>query len=513
MVKIKMYRGIQQMKSLGYNISRISDDLHLDRKTVRKYYYMSESDYQKYQSTLENRDKLLDPYKSDILKIYQNNDNMKLNMAAVYDYLVELHGELPCSEKTLRNLINRMIFNGELILKRLIRQYSKVPDLPYGKQMQLDFGSYTMPSGLKIYIFTAVLSASRYKCVFFHDKPFTTQILISYLLDCFDFIGGIPEEVVIDQDTIMVVSENDGDILYTKDFNLFKNEMGFSMYVCRKADPESKGKVENLVKFVKNSFLKLRDFKTVEESRLSLLSWLYRRANGRISYATGKIPAILHEDEKKHLKAVKSSIFRKDRMMYREERLVNEHSYLSHASSLYSVPVKYRSRTVEIFLSNDDLIVFDPKTGEMIANHKLSIMPGQKISLKTHFRENDKSIGDFRIETLLKFDFPGWKQFTEKNFSVYPRYVRDQCIICRKLFTSETDIHILKEAVQLCFDNQCFTFKDLKQAYNSILRNNLAENVPGIQNFTGKIMNRKYKTIQVGKRGLNIYQQEMEAHG
>src|SRR4030042_3462945 len=95
MVKIKMYRGIQQMKSHGYNISRISDDLQLDRKTVRKYYYMSETDYQRYQRTLENRSKLLDPYKADILKIYHDNDNIKLNMAAVYDYLLELYGEFP----------------------------------------------------------------------------------------------------------------------------------------------------------------------------------------------------------------------------------------------------------------------------------------------------------------------------------------------------------------------------------------------------------------------------------
>jgi len=509
MVKIKMYRGIQQMKSHGYNISRISDDLQLDRKTVRKYYYMSETDYQRYQRTLENRSKLLDPYKADILKIYHDNDNIKLNMAAVYDYLLELYGELPCSEKTLRNLINLMIFNGELILKRSIRQYSKVPDLPFGKQLQLDFGSYTMPSGLKIYIFTAVLSASRYKCILFHDKPFTTQILISYLLDCFDFIGGIPEEIVIDQDSIMVVSENAGDIHYTKDFSIFKNEMGFSMYVCRKADPESKGKVENLVKFVKNGFLKLRDFKTIQEARLSLLSWLYRRANGKISYATGKIPAILHEDEKKHLKVIKSSIFRKDRMMYREERLVNEHSYLSHASSLYSVPVQYRSRTVEIYLSNDDLMIFDPKTGEMIANHKLSLLPGQKISLKSHFRENDKPIHDFKNETILKFDFPEWKQFVDNNFSAYPRYVRDQCIICRKLFASETDTEVLKEAIMLCHENKCFSFKDLRHAYESLLR----ESLPVKQNFTGKLINRKYSSIQVGKRDLNIYRQEMEAHG
>jgi transposase len=48
-----------------------------------------------------------------------------------------------------------------------------------------------------------------------------------------EYIGGIPEEIVIDQDSTLVVSENHGDILLTKGFTQFKEEMGFRLYVCR----------------------------------------------------------------------------------------------------------------------------------------------------------------------------------------------------------------------------------------------------------------------------------------
>jgi len=48
----------------------------------------------------------------------------------------------------------------------------------------------------------------------------------------------------------MVVSENRGDIIYTRDFKQFTEEMDLKMYVCRKSDPESKGKIENLIKFI-----------------------------------------------------------------------------------------------------------------------------------------------------------------------------------------------------------------------------------------------------------------------
>ena len=63
------------------------------------------------------------------------------------------------------------------------------------------------------------------------DKPFTTLNLITHLLSCFDYIGGMPSELVIDQDSVMVVSENHGEIIYTKDFGYFIQEMDLRMYV------------------------------------------------------------------------------------------------------------------------------------------------------------------------------------------------------------------------------------------------------------------------------------------
>ena len=51
----------------------------------------------------------------------------------------------------------------------------------------------------------------------------------------------------------MVVSENAGDIIYTDDFKYFIEEQELRMYVCRASDPETKGKIENLIKYVKRN--------------------------------------------------------------------------------------------------------------------------------------------------------------------------------------------------------------------------------------------------------------------
>jgi len=76
------------------------------------------------------------------------------------------------------------------------------------------------------------------------------------------------------------------------------------------------------------NFFGLRDFKCVDEANRSVEDWLKRRANGKISQATKKIPAILVESEREQLRPVRNSIFRKDSLLGREEKCQRERLYL-----------------------------------------------------------------------------------------------------------------------------------------------------------------------------------------
>lgn len=67
----------------------------------------------------------------------------------------------------------------------------------------------------------------------------------------------MPKEVVINQDSIICVSENNGYIIYIYEFEKFRQECGLVVYMCRGADPESKGKIENTVKYIKGNFLEI----------------------------------------------------------------------------------------------------------------------------------------------------------------------------------------------------------------------------------------------------------------
>ncbi|MCF3945064.1 IS21 family transposase, partial [Oceanobacillus sp. APA_J-2(6-2)] len=79
---------------------------------------------------------------------------------------------------------------------------------------------------------------------------------------------------------------------------------GFKIYLCRKSDPESKGKVEQLIKFVKNNFANHRIFQDLESWQDSNLRWLKRTGNYKINHNTKKRPFEAHALEKQHLQKV-----------------------------------------------------------------------------------------------------------------------------------------------------------------------------------------------------------------
>jgi len=507
MVTKSMYQKIQNYKKKGYLKSEIAQELKIDPGTVAKYYHMSEEEYREYTDTLKNRDKAFDGYKEAILQVYAQNGYRKLPMASVYDYLEERYEELPGTEKTLRNYIGYLTQTNQLELKENIRVYDKVPELPFGKQLQLDFGEHTTGSGLRLYIFASVLSASRYKYVTFQPRPFTTLDLIGHLLDCFDYIGGLPEELVIDQDNVMVVSENHGDIIYTKDFSSFIQEMGLRIWVCRKSDPESKGRVENLIKYVKGNFLATRDFPNLEEAQESLKKWLRRRANGKLSQATKRVPLEDIKEERKYLKPIRNSIYRKESLLGRDERIADDKALISVDASLYSVPERYRNKQVEIYKTESRLFVFDQHTREQVAEHELSLTPGKKVINREHYRKNGKSAQEMKDEVLRKFPIEKWIEFAQENFKRYSRYVRDQCLEAQRRFGKEVDPECLEKALEFCLEHKTYSMANLHDTYLYYkgLRDTRENDLLATVQPQLKEISRYRRGIQVAQRDLGVY--------
>ncbi|MCF8010053.1 MAG: hypothetical protein K9L17_04695 [Clostridiales bacterium] len=138
-----------------------------------------------------------------------------------------------------------------------------------GYQVQVDFSEEKLkdPNGKlhKLWFIAFVLSNSRQKYVEWLDRPFTTTDLIRMHENCFRYYDGMPVEFVYDQDHLVLVSENSGDLIYTYEFASYQHQRDFKIYMCRKSDPESKGRIENVVGYVKKNFAKYRPYSNLDK--------------------------------------------------------------------------------------------------------------------------------------------------------------------------------------------------------------------------------------------------------
>jgi hypothetical protein len=278
------------------------------------------------------------------------------------------------------------------------------------------------------------------------------------------------------------------------------------MYVCRKDDPETKGKVENVVKYVKYNFLSIRDFKSIEEANTSVFKWLKRRANGKISQATKKIPAILIENEREHLRPVGNSIFRKDSLIGREERDVDEKDRISVNACGYQLPSKYRKKTVEVFITKHKVFVFDIYTGEEIVEYDLSLLPGKVISNRGNRREKEKTLQELKDHVVDMFVSENWKRFIAINFQAFPRYIRDQCVEAKRYFeVKDIDIFILNRALEYCLENNTPSFANLNDTYAYFKREHEREDLE-IRTLSLDYQG-DHKPLSVTARDLSVYKE------
>jgi transposase len=462
---IAVYSDIQKLKKMGYKKQRAARQLKIDTKTVHKYWDMSEDEYVSYFSETKERSKIMDPYYDYVLD--RLTTYPEITSAIIYDNLREDFHNFAPSYRSVRLYVFYLREKEGIPAPTKIRQYGENPELPFGYQAQVDMGQKTMKDAngksVKVYVFAMVLSSSRYKYVCFQLEPFTAATFIQAHNMAFRFFGGRPSEIVYDQDRIMVISENGGDIIYTETFENYKNYTGFSVYLCRGSDPESKGKIEAVVKYVKNNFLSCRVFHAIARLNSDGMAWLDRTGNGLVHETTKMVPAVVFAQEQKHLKAVpelsepsivpKIAIVRKNNMvMYRQNR--------------YCMPKGTYQPGRNVRIETDErgggVSFFDLKDNTLIEEHKIHHGVGKCV--RNNHADRDRHTKLRALKDKVFSRFVGYDQaigFVQKIVDLKPRYVRDQLVILHKLQEQYSTDELL-QAVEYCLERNLFSANDFR---------------------------------------------------
>jgi transposase len=425
---------------------------------------MTPEEYVRNLAESKKRAKILDPYYDEIVSELETYPN--ITSAIIYDHLRERHESFAPSYRSVRLYVTALREELGIPTEVKIRQYTEVVEQPPGYQAQVDMGQKVMtdPFGKKvrIYIFAMVMSLSRKKYTYFQDHPFNAQEFVAAHDLAFRYYGGRTQEIVYDQDRVMAVSENAGDLVLTEVFEGYRRYAGFSIRLCRGFDPESKGKIESVVKYVKGNFLACRVYHGTSSLNSEGLAWLDRTANTKIHEMTKMVPDVVFMQEQRHLKPAptlgkpsepKTAIIRKSNVVHYQQ-------------NRYEVPkgTYLPGREARIVLDEEGGVSFyDSKTGELLAAHLVQTGIGKLVKLPKNaarFRQTDYSALKDKLSDAFQSSACALK-YMDLLIEKYPRYARDQLRILQQCATQYSSDELLA-ALDYCMGRDLISANDLR---------------------------------------------------
>ena len=441
------------------------------RPTIKKYYDMDVIP-EKTGTRLE-KDKAFDvePFRSTIISVLEANSHRNFCMSSIYDMLEEKfiengsYEKLPGNEQTLRNYIHYLVDSGQAHMEPDHRRvYDHVFDTPPGEQMLIDFGVVTLQGGRAIHFMCLLLRYSRFLCVFAQDHKYNAAEACQTIYRSFCRIGGRPEFLVIDQDAVFVASETYGEVIKTHTFDDFCSEQDLKLWVCNKADPESKGPIENSVGYVKKNFFSARTITCIDDVWRSLPGWLERK-NSRIHRTTLRSPrVVLDETEKQALKPMLPSVYEKSPNTFRTYE-VGAMPYVTYKSCRYSVPREYAYGIVMYKIINGRIHIYD-KDLNPICTHNLSERKGSYNQLPEHKKQEPSDWVDIMERMRVKWNCKDFQHFINGVKKENPRHIAKQLGAIEQFLDAENpDRDLVAQVMKECCENFRYRFSQFRAVY------------------------------------------------
>ena len=477
MLKKNMIQEIQDLKATGYSFSEVVD--HYEQKgkgpsrpTIRKYYNME--GVPEDQGALLKKEMAFDrePFREEIIEIMLKNPNCYIS--SVYDLLTEryvdtgLYAALPGNPQTLRNFVGHLRSSGAIALHEAKRRtYDIVNDTPPGHQLLIDFGEQDIGGGRTVHFICLLLRYSRLIGVYAQDHHFNAAEAASAIYRFLQKIGGRPRELVIDQDSVFVASEAFGEIIETREFRSFLNEQDLRLWVCNRADPESKGPIENVVKYVKSSYFSARSLSSVEEAKATLPGWC-ERANRRIHQTTFKVPRDeFLNTEKAALAPLVPSVYERAPLELTAQS-INSQPFLSYRSNKYSLPWECCFTQVFYRAVKESLHIYG-KDRRHLCTHAISPLKGQVIRLPEHDREPSTEWVVIVERLRSKYNCLKFQHLINGFKKENGRHLARQLLALERFLDEEGPTRdLVSETFEVCCEYYRYKFSQFKTAYELV---------------------------------------------
>ncbi len=387
------------------NFTQLGKEIGADRRTVKKYYDNNHNKERK------QRESMLDDYYELIKSLLGENSIRKFYYKShLYRFLVREHS-LKCS---------RSNFNYYILQKNEFSEYFKLSkkkdavksEKPFGKQAQFDWKEkikFTFKDNTVVVlnVGSLILSASRYK-VWSVYLSTSQEYLFDFLAKSFEQIGGVPEEILVDNASTMMdvarTEKKEGKINIR--FQQFANDFGFNIVPCVRARPQTKAKVENpmrIIDEIRNYNGELKDMIELKEK----LAIITNETNMRICQATDIVPMLALKKEKKHLLPLPSSKICSSYKTIFKRVIIKSNSLFEYNKNMYSVPSELIGKSVTIEKIDNQLYVYYNRkltTIHQLSEKKINYQEKHHLEMITKTFPNEENIKEVAQKHLAEME-------------------------------------------------------------------------------------------------------------
>ena len=270
-----------RLKSLGWGVRRIASELGCSHMTVRRY--VAAGGWVAYRG--RGRPRTLAGHEDWLAERFRQH----AGNADVVRQELEREKGIKLSLRTLEREVAP--------LRRALAAEARATirfETPPGKQLQIDFGERRVSIDgemVKVFLFVATLGWSRR----LHVRVFRNERQESWLAgleSAFRHFGGVPEEVLLDNDRGLV-SRHDRltrEVEFSARFHAFARHWRFRPKACAPYRARTKGKDERGVGYVKKNAIAGRRFASWSALEAHLEEWTREIADERVHGTTGEVP-------------------------------------------------------------------------------------------------------------------------------------------------------------------------------------------------------------------------------
>ena len=355
---------IQKLHHDGWSVTEIARQFDIDRKTVRKYLKEAPREYERKPKSWK-----ADPWRAYLRERWEQG----VRNASRLFLEIRKRGYDGCLTQ-VKKVVRPWRSEGQ---ERAFVRFETAP----GEQAQMDWGHFGNWGGKRLYGFALTLCWSRMRYVEFTQRQ-DAETLLSCMVHVFEFFGGVPQTVLTDNMKTVVVDRIDGQPRYHAKMLDFASYYGFVPRVCRPYRPETKGKIESTIRFIKGNFWPGIEFDSLAELNRQALAWC-KDVKGRVHATTREIPQVRFAHE--GLTPLNGQP--KYDTSYVSQRQVARDCMFSYRGNRYSVPHVHAGKSVTVRepLDSGTLRVF--AQNDLIAEHKTATGKGAMVVEAAHYSE------------------------------------------------------------------------------------------------------------------------------